>query len=170
MTNEIPFEGWIEKQGDDVRLAVCDRHPDVLVLVDKTNLAVYRYVIDKDMDRPSEAMEELMRMQELGIGGTDERHEVKTPEELTFLADNSEIVRIKNENNILRAARDMAVEDAKSIVVMLSNTRAKNAKLRELVESYGMIANGAVCDYYDRDEMLANANATASELGIEVGV
>lgn len=73
MTNEIPFEGWIKKQGDDVRLAVCNGHPDVLVLVDKTNLAVYRYVIDKDMDRLSEAMEELMRVQasELGILGIE---------------------------------------------------------------------------------------------------
>lgn len=47
---------------------------------------------------------------------------------------------------------------------------AENAKLRELVESYGMIANEAVCDYYDRDEMLAEANATAHDMGIEVGV
>lgn len=101
----------------------------------------------------------------LTIGGS----EPMTLEELTFFADDSEIVRIKNENNILRAARDMAVEDAKSIVVRLSNTRAENAKLRALVESYGMIANEAVCDYYDRDEMLADANATACELGIEVG-
>lgn len=70
MTSEIPFENWIEKQGDDVRIAVCNGHPDVLVLVDKTNLAVYRYVIDKDMDGLSEAMEELMRARviELGIG------------------------------------------------------------------------------------------------------
>jgi len=100
---------------------------------------------------------------------TIDGNEAKTPEELTFLADNSEVVRIKNENNNLRAAREMAVEDAKSIVVMLSNARAENAKLRALVESYGMIANEAVCDYYDRDEMLADANATACELGIEVG-
>lgn len=70
MTNEILFENWIEKQGDDVRLVVCNGHPDVLVLVDKTSFAVYRYVIDKDMDGLSEAMEELMRARviELGIG------------------------------------------------------------------------------------------------------
>lgn len=70
MTNEIPFENWIEEQGDDVRLVVCSGHPDVIVLVDKTNLAVYRYVIDRDMDGLSEAMEELMRARviELGIG------------------------------------------------------------------------------------------------------
>lgn len=52
---------------------------------------------------------------------------------------------------------------------MIDKADAENAKLRALVESYGMIANEAVCDYYDRDEMLADANATASELGIEVG-
>ena len=69
---------------------------------------------------------------DLTIGG----NEAKTPEELTFLADNSEIVRIKKENDILRAAREMAVEDAKSIVVKLSNARAENAKLRELLQDY----------------------------------
>ena len=45
---------------------------------------------------------------------------------------------------------------------------AENAKLRELVETFGMIANDAVCDYYERDEMLEQANADARELGIEV--
>lgn len=68
MTNEILFENWIEKQGDDVRLVVCNGHPDVLVLVDKTSFAVYRYVIDKDMDGLSEAMEELMRARVIELG------------------------------------------------------------------------------------------------------
>lgn len=68
MTNEILFENWIEKQGDDVRLVVCNGHPDVLVLVDKTSFAVYRYVIDKDMDGLSEAMEELMRVRVIELG------------------------------------------------------------------------------------------------------
>lgn len=68
MTNEILFENWIEKQGDDVRLVVCNGHPDVLVLVDKASFAVYRYVIDKDMDGLSEAMEELMRARVIGLG------------------------------------------------------------------------------------------------------
>lgn len=46
----------------------------------------------------------------------------------------------------------------------------ENAKLRECVESYGMIANEAVYDYYERMDMLDDANAIARELGIEVGV
>lgn len=45
---------------------------------------------------------------------------------------------------------------------------SENAKLRELCETFGMIANDAVCDYYERDEMLEQANADARELGIEV--
>ena len=69
MTNAIPFEDWLEEQGDDVRLVLCDGHPDTIILLDKTNLAVYRYTIDKDTDGLSEAMEELMRVlaSELGI-------------------------------------------------------------------------------------------------------
>ena len=59
-------------------------------------------------------------------------------------------------------------EAAKKWMAKSAHFEAENAKLRELVESYGMIANEAVCDYYDRDEMLADANATACELGIEV--
>ena len=45
---------------------------------------------------------------------------------------------------------------------------AENAKLRELCETFGMIANDAVCDYYERDEMLAQANADARKLGVEL--
>lgn len=47
---------------------MCNGHPDVLVLVDKTSFAVYRYVIDKDMDGLSEAMEELMRARGIELG------------------------------------------------------------------------------------------------------
>ena len=69
MSNAIPFEDWLEEQGYDVRLVLCDGHPDIIVLVDKTNLAVYRYTIDEDTDGVSEAMEERMRVRasELGI-------------------------------------------------------------------------------------------------------
>lgn len=45
---------------------------------------------------------------------------------------------------------------------------AENARLRELCETFGMIANDSVCDYYERDEMLEQANATARELGVEL--
>ena len=45
---------------------------------------------------------------------------------------------------------------------------AENAKLRELCETFGMIANDDVCDYYERDEMLAQANADARKLGVEL--
>lgn len=45
---------------------------------------------------------------------------------------------------------------------------ADNARLRELAETYGMIANDRVLDYFERDEMLEAANATARELGVEL--
>lgn len=45
---------------------------------------------------------------------------------------------------------------------------AENAKLRELCETFGMIANDAICDYYERDKMLAQANMDARELRVEL--
>ena len=45
---------------------------------------------------------------------------------------------------------------------------ADNARLRELAETYGMIANDRVLDYFERDEMLEAANATARELVVEL--
>lgn len=47
MSNAIPFEDWLDKQGDDVFLAMCDGHPSTIILVDKTDFAVYRYTNDK---------------------------------------------------------------------------------------------------------------------------
>ena len=44
----------------------------------------------------------------------------------------------------------------------------ENNKLRELVKTFSMIANDAVCDYYERDKMLEQANVTARELGVEL--
>lgn len=75
---------------------------------------------------------------------------------------------LESENARLQAARDVVVEDAKEIAAQLCDARAENAKLRELCETFGMIANDAVCDYYERDEMLERANATARELGVEL--
>lgn len=47
MSNAIPFEDWLDKQGDDVFLAMCDGHPSTIILVDKTDFAVYKYTNDK---------------------------------------------------------------------------------------------------------------------------
>ena len=60
MSNAIPFEDWLDKQGDDVFLAMCDGHPSTLILVDKIELAVYRYNICKDKDGLNDAMREPM--------------------------------------------------------------------------------------------------------------
>lgn len=69
MTNAILFEDWLKEQGDDVRLVMCEGHPETLILVDTINFAVYRYVPAVSQDGAREAMEELMRarVQELGI-------------------------------------------------------------------------------------------------------
>lgn len=70
MTNAIPFEDWIEKQGDDVRLAMCEGHPETLILVDTTNMSVYKYVPAESQDGAREMMGELLRtrVKDLGIG------------------------------------------------------------------------------------------------------
>ena len=73
MSDAMPFGEWLEGQGDDVRLAMCDGHPNVLILVDRTNLAVYRYVLATNQEGVSEELCELARVRlgELGIGVVD---------------------------------------------------------------------------------------------------
>ena len=69
MTNAIPFGDWLKEQGDDVRLVMCEGHPETLILVDTTNMNVYKYVPAENQDA-REMMGELLRarVQELGIG------------------------------------------------------------------------------------------------------
>ena len=68
MSNAIPFGDWLREQGDSVFVAFGNGHPNVLILVDKTDLAVYRYTIDRDVGGLDEAMGELMRVQASGRG------------------------------------------------------------------------------------------------------
>lgn len=70
MTNAIPFGDWLDEQGDDVRLAMCEGHPETLILVDTTNMSVYKYVPAESQDGACETMREFLikRMPELGIG------------------------------------------------------------------------------------------------------
>ena len=68
MTNAIPFEDWIEKQGDDVRLAMCEGHPETLILVDTTNMGVYKYVPAENQDSAREMMGEFLRTRVLDLG------------------------------------------------------------------------------------------------------
>lgn len=69
MTNAIPFCDWLDKQDDDVMLAMCEGHPETLILVDTTNMGVYKYVPAKSQDGTREATSEFLRkrMRELGI-------------------------------------------------------------------------------------------------------
>ena len=69
MTNVIPFGDWLDEQGDDVRLAMCEGHPEALILVDTTNMGVYKYVAAESQDGAREATSEFLRkrMRELGI-------------------------------------------------------------------------------------------------------
>ena len=68
MTKAIPFGDWLDEQGDDVRLAMCEGHPDTLLLVDTTNMGVYKYVASESQDGVREATGEFLRkrMHELG--------------------------------------------------------------------------------------------------------
>ena len=70
MSNAIPFGDWLDEQGDDVRLAMCDGHPETLILVDTTNMGVYKYVPAENQDGAREETREFLikRMHELGIG------------------------------------------------------------------------------------------------------
>ena len=70
MTNAIPFGDWLDEQGDDVRLAMCEGHPETLILVDTTNMGVYKYVPAGDQDGVREATSEFLRKRthDLGIG------------------------------------------------------------------------------------------------------
>lgn len=69
MTDAIPFGDWLDEQGDDVRLAMCDGHPETLILVDTTTMCVYKYVAAKSQDGVREATEEFLRkrMRELVV-------------------------------------------------------------------------------------------------------
>lgn len=67
MTNAIPFGDWLKEQGDDVRLAMCEGHPETLILVDTTNMDVYKYVPAENQDA-REMMDELLRARTLDLG------------------------------------------------------------------------------------------------------
>ena len=69
MTNAIPFGDWLDEQGDDVRLAMCEGHPETLILVDTTNMSVYKYVPAENQDGAREATSRFLmkRMRELGV-------------------------------------------------------------------------------------------------------
>ncbi len=60
-------------------------------------------------------------------------------------------------------------DQLRGVINETNRLKEENAKLRDVAENLAMIANGCVCDYYHRDEMLARANAELRELGIEVG-
>lgn len=68
MSNATPFEDWLNEQGDNVFVAVSDGRPDAIILVDKTDFAVYKYTIDRDVDGLNETMNELMRVRARALG------------------------------------------------------------------------------------------------------
>lgn len=61
MANVIPFDDWLDEQGDDVRLAMCEGHPETLILVDTTNMNVYKYVPSEIQDGVREEMREFLK-------------------------------------------------------------------------------------------------------------
>ena len=58
----------------------------------------------------------------------------------------------------------LTAKEVKEVENHIDQLQAENVKLRELCETFGMIANDAICDYYDRDELLVDAR----ELGMEL--
>ena len=72
-----------------------------------------------------------------------------------------ENTKLQDENARLRSCLSDDADNARAII-------GENARLCELCETFGMIANDAICDYYERDEMLARANEDARELGVEL--
>lgn len=60
MTNEIPFDEWLNEQGDNVRLAMCDGHPETLILVDMNTMSVYKYVPAENQDDAREKIHEFL--------------------------------------------------------------------------------------------------------------
>lgn len=73
MPNEIPFDEWLNEQGDDVRVAMCDCHPETLILVDTKTLYIYKYVQAENHDDAADLLRKFIknRMPELGIGVTE---------------------------------------------------------------------------------------------------
>ncbi len=71
MTNAIPFDEWLNKQGDDVRVTMCDCHPETLILVDTTTMYIYKYVPAENQDGTREALREFLSK----IGPSNEAHE-----------------------------------------------------------------------------------------------
>lgn len=69
MTKAIPFVDWLDEQGDDVRLAMCEGHPETLILVDTANMSVYKYVPAKSQDCVRKLTSKFLRerVRELGI-------------------------------------------------------------------------------------------------------
>lgn len=70
MSSAVQLEDWLNEQGDDVRLAMCEGHPETLILVDTTDVRVYKYVPAESQYGACEMMGEFLRkrMPELGIG------------------------------------------------------------------------------------------------------
>lgn len=60
MTNAIPFDEWLDEQGDNVRLAMCDGHPETLILVDTTTMYVYKYVPAENQDDARDMLREFL--------------------------------------------------------------------------------------------------------------
>lgn len=69
MTDAIPLGEWLDEQGDDVRLVMCEGRPETLILVDTTDMAVYKYVPVGNQDGAREATSKFLRerMYELGM-------------------------------------------------------------------------------------------------------
>lgn len=142
MTNAIPLEDWLNEQGDNSRLVMCDCHPETLILVDMTNMYVYKYLPADNQDGARETMLEFLSK----LGPSNEMR--------------------KCASNIMHNGQlDFKVTET-------SELAEENAKLRELVNGLTWCCEHSGCDnrcqLYDRSEPdHCRENLLKQELGIK---
>jgi len=61
MTNTIPFDDWLDEQGDDVRLVMCEGHPETFILVDTTDMSIYKYALSDIQDGVRDETREFLK-------------------------------------------------------------------------------------------------------------
>lgn len=129
MTNAIPFDEWLNEQGDNVRIAMCDGHPETLIIVDMTTMHVYKYMLAENQDDTRNIIREFLSK----IGPSNAVRE--------FVQHEIQYIHEKQS--------DFEVTKA-------SELKAENIKLQKLVHGLTWCCEHGECDdrcpLYDRSE------------------
>ena len=112
----IPFSDWLNKQGNNIQLDMCEGHPETLILVDMTNMHVYKYVPAENQNDTRDIMREFLSK----IGPSNE----------------------------VRDFVQYEMHDAKLNLkeTRMSELKAENAKLKELVNGLTWCCEHSECD------------------------